>query len=212
MQPSQTPTIQTDTGLNLSTLHEQSTATLKEQLAKSVQITANYLTYIAAIWQELERRGEDMSSLRHGLMHYIPMIANRTLDARAVVNYAGQKTLLSTLAAMPIEQQRALIDTGSVDIVELDSDGHQVIKPTRLETLTAAQTFQAFGKGRLLTTDEQYQVLLVRQTAKPKTKTKTGKPYRMTSNLKIDDDALVIGKQGVSIQKLIQFLRDNKLI
>lgn len=64
---------------------------LKAELAKTLSITAEYLMYIAAIWRELESRGEDLSELRHGVMTYIPLIATNQLDARLVVNYAGQK-------------------------------------------------------------------------------------------------------------------------
>ena len=128
-------------------LQAMSTEMLKAQLAKAVSITAEYLAYIAMVWQELERRGEDMTAMRHGLMAYVPMIANKELDARVVVNYAGQKTLIALMSNLPLHEQQALIERGSVDIVELGDDKQQLVRTIALGDLTASQAYQAFGDG-----------------------------------------------------------------
>ncbi|UOO77907.1 hypothetical protein LVJ85_05455 [Neisseria sp. Dent CA1/247] len=203
MWPSKTN--QNEMAINVS---ELSTAELKERLAAAVSITAEYLTYIAAVWQELEKRGEDMSSLRHGLMAYIPMIANKRLDARVVVNYAGQKTLIASLASLPIERQQQLIEKGSIDIVELSDDKQQLVRSVELSQLTAAQVYQAIGDGYIKKPDEQYQMLLVRDSHKAKAKPK--RTYRMTSNVKIEGGNLVVaGKHGISIDHIIELLKGS---
>lgn len=198
------PTQTTKTN-NLSVIAEMDTQQLKQELAKTLNITADYLVYIAAIWQELEMRGEDMSSLQHGMMAYIPMIATKQLDARLVVDYAGQKTLLSALAKLPYHQQIKLAQSGTVDITELSPDGSQIINTTCLSDLSARQVYQVFGDGELKTPEQQYRILLAREAVR---KTIPGKKtYRMTSNIKPDGQVLVIaGKHGVSIDLIKQII------
>ena len=159
-----------------------STADLKTELAKSLTVTADYLQYIAAIWQELETRGEDMTALRHGLFAYIPMIATRQLDARLVVSYAGQKTLLACLAKLPPSQQIKLAESGAVDVAALDDDNQQIVTTIPLADLTVTQVYQVFGDGAIAPPQQQYFALAARQKAKPPRPTK--KSYRITSNIK----------------------------
>ena len=190
-------------------LQAMSTEALKAQLAKAVSITAEYLGYIAMVWQELERRGEDMTAMRHGLMTYVPMIANKELDARVVVNYAGQKTLIAVMSNLPLEEQQALLERGSVDIVDLDEDKQQRVRTVALGDLTAAQVYQAFGDGELRSAPQQYQLLLMRDKAGMR---KSGKRPRVTSNLKIDGDYLVVANaHRLSLATLRQFLREHDI-
>ena len=51
------------------------TPDLREELARALTITADSLMYLAAVWKELEQRGEDLSDLRTGLGVYVPLIA-----------------------------------------------------------------------------------------------------------------------------------------
>ena len=181
---------------------------LKAELAKTLTVTAEYLMYVAAIWRELETRGEDLSELRQGMMSYIPLIATNQLDARLVVNYAGQKTLLSSMAKLPLKEQQKLAEKGSLDVVILGDDNQQLIKEVKISDLTAAQVYQAIGDGKIKTPEQQYQILLVRNKVRSKSKLK--KTYRLTQNLKIDGKNLVIaGKHAVSIELLKKYLEDN---
>ena len=45
----------------------ETTAELRAGLAQALEVTARHLTYLAALWRELERRGEDLSGLRGGV-------------------------------------------------------------------------------------------------------------------------------------------------
>lgn len=181
---------------------------LKSELAKTLTVTAEYLMYIAAIWRELESRGEDLSELRHGMMTYIPLIATNQLDARLVVNYAGQKTLLSSMAKLPLKEQQKLAEKGTLDVVILGDDNQQLIKEVKISDLTASQVYQAIGDGKIKTPEQQYQILLVRNKMRSKSKPK--KTYRLTQNLKIDGKNLVIaGKHAVSIEILKKYLENN---
>ena len=183
---------------------------LKEELAKTLTVTAEYLMYIAKIWQELEYRGEDLSSLRHGMMAYIPLIANKQLDARVVVNYAGKKTLLSYMAKLPLEQQQQLINKGTMELVVLDENKQQLIKEVNISEMTSSQVYQAFGEGKIKSPDEQYRLMLVRQKTRAKLASIKSKPYRMTKNIrKVGDNLVVAGKYGVSIKELKKYLKEE---
>ncbi|MFZ7136641.1 hypothetical protein ACLSZP_09615 [Avibacterium avium] len=201
------PTTQ-ENNFNLSAISAMSVDDLKNELAKTLTVTAEYLGYVAAIWQELEFRGEDLSHLRHGMMTYIPLIATKQLDARLVVNYAGQKTLLSSLSRLPIEQQQKLIASNIIDVVDIDADNKQVIKKIALSDLTAAQIYQVLGDGEIKRPDQQYQNLLVKQKINQKLSPK--KTYRMTKNIKLSDDKkvlIVAGKHGVAIDDLRDIIK-----
>ena len=147
---------------------------LKAELAKTLSITAEYLMYIAAIWRELESRGEDLSSM----------------------------------AKLPLREQQKLAEKGTLDVVILGDDNQQLIKEVKISDLTAAQIYQTIGDGKIKTPEQQYQILLVRNKVRSKSKPK--KTYRLTQNLKIDGKNLVIaGKHAVSIEILKKYLEDN---
>lgn len=92
------------------------TARLRSELTRAVTLTAAGLAYLAMIWNELTRRGEDLSELRSGLATYLPMIANGTLAAEAVVQFAGQRGLLNRLAHRPLDEQRRLAEGEPVPV------------------------------------------------------------------------------------------------
>ncbi|HAV1239713.1 TPA: hypothetical protein JGU28_004491 [Salmonella enterica] len=144
--------IQKNTELR-ATLDSVPTSDLKRQLSEGLEMTVRHLSRLAAIWCELERRGEDLSDLRRGLFLYLPMIANRKVDPSLVVNYAGQKTLLAALASLPIEEQERISGSGAVTIVS--EEGAEVLLPlTRLRTTDIPKIFDV-DKGRIRTPDEQ---------------------------------------------------------
>lgn len=191
----------------LNVIHNMDTVELKKELAKTLTVTADYLAYIAAIWIELESRGEDLSALRHGMMAYIPLIATRQLDARIVVNYAGQKTLLSAMSKLPLHQQQKLIESNTIELAEVAEDGEMKVNKVSISGLSSAQVYQAFGDGEVKSPERQYKILLTRQKTKAALKAK--KTYRMTSRIKIDGDNLVInGNIGVDIKKIKNLLQN----
>lgn len=81
------------------------TDTLKQILAEAFKWTAVYLNYLAKVWAELSRRGEDMSALRSDMGYYLGRIAAGKLAAEAVVTFAGQPARLRKMYALsPAEQ------------------------------------------------------------------------------------------------------------
>ncbi len=163
--------------------HQLSTMTnddLKRELSRGLSITAEYLSYLASIWQELTRRGVNLSDLRHGLMEYLPAIANKLMHPELVINYAGQKTLLAALSRLPYSAQNDFAKNGFVSVAKIDGDGSQEVQAS-LSDLTAADVYRIFGEGYVRTPAEQYKHSLLQQK-KPK------KITRKTSNVKLDTE------------------------
>lgn len=98
------------------------TEDLRRELADAIGVTARTLQRLAAIWHELESRGEDLSALRGGLFAYLPAIADGRLDPAVVVRCAGQAMLIKALMALPVERQRDLLESG-VPMITIDDGG-----------------------------------------------------------------------------------------
>lgn len=179
-----------------------STQALKHELGRALDITADYLSYLAQIWQELETRGEDLSGLRSGLMAYLPMIANNRVDARIVVNYAGQKTLLAALAKLPIEEQRRVAEYGYVTVAQSDEKDNFHEVQVKLSEIRAADIHRVFSDRGVRTPAQQIRVQGLAQEKKPK--------KQITSIIHYDhhdgEDLLVISGKRVRVSGVIDSL------
>ena len=133
------------------------TEALRARLAEAIGVTVRTLSYLAAVWNELERRGEDLSDLRGGLMTYLPMIAAGRLDPEIVVRCAGQVTLLKAAAGVPVKIQRQLIERGA-RVVELDA-GVVVERVVPVDELTVVQVRRVFASDGLRLPAEQARIL-----------------------------------------------------
>lgn len=133
-----------------------STDVLKRRLAEQMELSARHLVEMAAIWTELERRGENLSALRGSLTDYLPMIAAGELDAEAVVRYAGSRQLLRYLATLPLDRQRHLLDVGEVELV-LSESGESTRR--KLAHLTGREVTQVFGHGIVRSPREQARLM-----------------------------------------------------
>ena len=134
-----------------------STEHLREELANAIGLTAAVLSRLAAIWTELERRGEDLSSLRGGLFAYLPLIADGRLDPRVVVRGAGQAMLMQSMAMVPVETQADILDNGAL-LVDFKEDGSVVETRKPIEDLSAVEIRQLFVGGTIRTPAEQARV------------------------------------------------------
>lgn len=143
------------------------TPTLRRELAQALELSAQHLLRLAAIWAELERRGEDLRELRTGLAVYLPQIAAGTVDAELVVRFAGQRTILNRVAALSITEQRRLLEGATLPVVERLSTGLQV-RDVPLRLLTNAQARVALDDGRIRGEAEQRALLLGAHTKAPR--------------------------------------------
>lgn len=190
-------------------IQSASIAELKSELAKSLKITSDYLVYISLIWSELNRRGEDLSELKSGLFQYIPLIATNQLDASLVVEFAGNKTLLSALSRLPIEQQKEIAITKKLPFVELGESLEMVETQLDLSTAKARQIYQVLGgESGFRDVDQQYLFLKAKNkvTRKPKFTNRT-----TLSAVEFDEknEYMLVGNQNrVKIDKVLKALGD----
>lgn len=141
------------TPLKPGELTQATTEELRAELARGLTLTAETLTRLGAVWQELERRGEDLSHLRSGLARTLPLIAAGRLAAEAVVAFAGRPALLRALEGVPLERQRQLAAGGTVEVIDLDTPGGTQTLP--LASLPAAAVRLVFHEGEIRTPSAQ---------------------------------------------------------
>jgi hypothetical protein len=136
---------------------------LRQQLASSLELSARHLMHMAAIWAELERRGEDLSSLRTGMAVYLPMIARGDLDAQIVVRYAGKNMLIRHLAGLSRMEQSQLLDNEVVTVVDF-VDGDFTEKSVSLHELDSRKLKHVFGDHILSPTEQRNAIVKTRRT------------------------------------------------
>lgn len=103
-----------------------STAELRENLGRAIQMTAASIAYLAAVWVELERRGEDLSQVRTGLAPYLRDVASGRVAPEAVLAFAGQRMVLRWVAKKSIAEQRLLAQGAPVTVIEPDGTQKRV--------------------------------------------------------------------------------------
>lgn len=145
-------------------LSQLSVEELREELAQGLSLTAETLLRLSQVWAELERRGEDLSALRHGLARTLPLIASGQLAAEAVVAFAGRPSLLRALIGVDRAKQIALAQGDLVAVI--DPADPQAIQEMRLDQLPPAALRLVFADGEIRT--PQAQRLALRPQRRPK--------------------------------------------
>ena len=184
------------------------TAELRAELAKGLSLTVATLQRLAAIWAELERRGEDLRGLRKGIAAALPLIASGALVAEAVVAFASRPNVLRAIVGLPAEQQRELANGTPVSLVVPAGDRYDV-RQLPLSDMTTAQVRVAIGEGVIRDTEEQQAILDDRKTPKRKPRTEpVAEPRRY--NIRADRVAggLWIGKAFVPHRDIITALAE----
>jgi hypothetical protein len=93
-------------------------ADLRAELVRGLTMTAAGLARMGWVWQELERRGCDLSDLRQGIALYLPEIASGRLAPEAVVAFASRRSILRALTGVPLNEQRRLAAGGTLPIID----------------------------------------------------------------------------------------------
>lgn len=182
-----------------------STQSLRDELARTLTLSAQTLQRLAGIWQELERRGEDLSDLRAGLAGYLPLIAAGQLDAEVVVRFAGNKTLLGTISRLPLPEQHRLAIGGNVEILNIDENGNEVVTQVPAHALSATQARQIFADGWVRKPEEQRAVIALRRNSSQSPRL-GGKPKKIGIDRKTG--TIKIGRTRVQPGDLLAVLCD----
>lgn len=136
-----------------SELVSMTTAQLREELARGLTLTAETLYRLGMIWRELEDRGEDLSSLRHGLARTLPLIASGLLAAEAVVAFAGRPAILRAIQGVPLDQQRGLASGQTVEVALATNSQKTELVP--ITSIPAGRLSAVFQDGAILPPSEQ---------------------------------------------------------
>jgi len=188
---------------DLDRLQSLDTPALRAELASALGLTSRHLLYLAAVWSELERRGEDLSDLRSGIGVYLPLIATGQVLPETVVRFAGQPTLLRSVAGLPIPEQRRLADGEPIALVvrQGDSYTHRMLPA---HALTAAQSRVVFGDRTIRSEAEQIALLT---SALPR-----DKPGRSPKRGKLRADrergVVLLGRRALNPADLLDALAD----
>lgn len=103
---------------DIDALSTMGTADLRAELSRALRLTVEHLVYVAAIWKELESRGQDLSELRRGIGAYVAAIASGAVAPEVVVAFAEQPGTLRKVAALSIDRQKAIAAGAPIPVVE----------------------------------------------------------------------------------------------
>lgn len=180
------------------------TAELRAELAKSLQLSAEQLLRLALIWRELEQRGEDLSALRAGMGSYLAHIAAGRLHADAVVQFAGNTTLLRALTELPMPVQKQLVSSRTIPVLEIREDGSEHLVDAPAHALSVAQIRQAIGGGRLRDAAAQRAILVERITLRRVAPPPAHKSVRFDPI----NQQIIVGRTRIELSALLRALAD----
>ena len=178
---------------------------LRAELAKQMQLTAQHLIRLAAVVAELERRGEDLSDLRIGMLHHLRRIAAGQVLPEIVVRFANAPGLLAKIGAMPIPDQQRLIDGESIKLLVNSPDGgvgHLMVDPMKL---TRQQVTQIFARDHIRDEQEQ-RLVLAAQRNKNSQRPKTAVHGKIRTNRK--DKTVSVGRYQIDVPNLLAALAE----
>lgn len=153
-----TLTVKTNTSLaelEQLSLQDLGTSELKALLSGVMSVTAQYITFVARVWHELENRGEDMTRLRTGLTRYLPLVHDGKLDPSVILKFAGHQLLLRELALMPVPEQQRLVGGEKIPLVTQNTEGDFVTNLIDISSLHSRYYSQLFQTGHIRTEEEQ---------------------------------------------------------
>lgn len=142
------------------------TESLKERLTTLLARTADDLRQMAAIVGELERRGEDLSALRLGIIDHLRRIASGQLLPEIVVRFSGFPQMLRIACHLPLADQQKLAAGEPVEMAVWRGDA---VDWRRVDPmcLTRDQVHQVFAGDRLRGKVEQIAYLEDRRQRRP---------------------------------------------
>lgn len=131
------------------------TPELMERLKDAFQITAKALIEVAAIVRILEDRGEDLSSLKLGMIDWFRKIAHGQVLPEVFERYRLRPRLLESVASLPIpDQERLSADDAAIPVLTFAGEELSQRQVDPLE-LTPQEMKQVFTRGRLRSLSEQ---------------------------------------------------------
>ena len=180
-------------------LAEVSTSALKKQLRDAIGITEQAIIRVASIWQELTRRGEDLSEFRFALAPFLLPVAQGKLLPALVVSMAAQPRALQRVAALPVQEQGELLSGKQIEVYKGDGQ----IETKSLPAMTFAEIVSSIRDGHILTKDEQ--ALAMKRSDAASARRGKGRPPRIL--VRHDVGTVQIGSLNIDLERLLSALR-----
>lgn len=172
---------------------------LRAELTRTLSLTADSISRMAAIIRELESRGEDLSDLRIGMVPFLRRIAHGQLSASAVVRFASRPLLLQQIGNLPLPDQEKLAGGEPVRLMVGGGD-FRLVDPM---DLTRDQFFQVFARDHIRDDSEQSLVLQQKSTQpKKKRKIQSGRVRPDRERM-----GLIVGRAFAPIDDVLAGLR-----
>lgn len=191
------------TALSKPRLAKMTTEDLRRELGEAIGLTARAIARVAVIWDELTRRGEDLSGYKFALRDYMHAVASGRLLPEAVAQLAGRIRTLDLVAQLPVEEQQRLVDGDPVEL--LTADG-VVQKP--LSDLTWPEAARIIRNGHILSPQEQEIAMSRMQAARRRSR--RGRPPRILVDTAAGE--LRVGTASVPVERVLAALRSAGLI
>ena len=180
-------------------LRAMDTEALREELYNAIGITVRAIQRVAAIWTELEARGEDLSDVRFSLASYMRPVQSGRLLPEAVAQLAGRRRTLDLVATRPVDDQRRLIEGEAVEIVK----GQEETVEKNLDQMTFSETAAVIRDGMIRTVNEQRVAL--KRLGERRPRRKGGRKPRIAVDR--DNATVKIGTATVALDDLLASLR-----
>ena len=181
---------------------EMSLQELYTRLASHVQAGETALIEGSKILAELKRRGETHEFMRRGLFKWFEQIDAGTLDASAVIKFAGDDQIISRLVRLPISQQAMIAKTGNVIVAEQAKTGEIIETEKSIIRMDLKQLDRVFGDKGIRTIAQQTKLLKAASAPTPK----PAAPELVRADAR--DGVLVIaGRHHIEPNALIEPLR-----
>ena len=168
--------------------------------------------YLASVWRELERRGEDLSDIKSGLISYLPLVAAGRLQPEAVVHFAGRAMLLKRISTLPPQQQLALVNGERIPVV-IELDGELVEKQLQADEIPSQLLNQVFTDGGVRPVTEQQLLAAVKMSTKSKREEKkSSRGRRPKVQIDTSRDLIKAGKAELRLSDVLAALRQAGLM
>lgn len=176
------------------------TAVLREALYDAIGVTVSAIRRVAAIWTELERRGEDLSDVRFALAGYMRAVQAGRLLPEAVAQLAGRRRTLDAVASLPVEEQRRLIKGEAIEVAGMDR-----VRRKTLDEMTFPEIARVIRDGMIRTADEQ-RASIERMAARRRP---PGRRRGRKPRIVVDTDSaeVTVGDKTVGLDDLLAALR-----
>ena len=142
----------------LSCLKELSVNELRQELAKSLVVTAGAIVRMAAIIRLLEERGEDLSDIRVGMIHMLRRVASGQVLPELVAKMHGLPSLLKRVARLPIPDQAAIVEDKTIKVSTVE-DGRHTHRLLHVMKMTPAEIRRVFADDHIRDVAEQVSLM-----------------------------------------------------